>query len=246
MKIKISLPNVEAVKEEVKKGHPYPFQIAIQSSEFIQGALFHTIFSNIATKEYVKLDGSMDIMEKQFLEGTYSKDTYELSWKYFGKYIDVFRVSIMQSTLISMNSHWDWYIRKLSDFIEFSRAYTESPVLSGNLKKDFKRIGNTSIHHQIEILESVTGINFGFKQIDMDNLTELSLIRNLGMHNRWEIDAKYLEKTKIMGFELNEVRVVTPQELMTYHESFHRILLETCQKISIKYSKAPEYPVKDK
>lgn len=242
MSIKIPLLEAKRLAGAEIKGHPYPFQIALQSSEFIQGALFHTIFSNMASAEFAKTDGGMKVMEGRFTSGAYTKESYDMSWGIFAKYLDYFRVSMRQSVLISMNSHWDWYVRKLSSFIEFSRNYVESPELNSANKKDFARIGNCSISHQLKILQNVTGANFDISDSDTQNFQELSLIRNLGIHNRWEVDEKYLEKSRATNIEVDEVRELPLDELFSFHSSFHNVLHETCRKVSIKYAKSPDYP----
>ncbi len=35
-----------------------------------------------------------------------------------------------QNALIAMNSHWDWYVRNLADFMAFARANTEESKLT--------------------------------------------------------------------------------------------------------------------
>ncbi len=41
----------------------------------------------------------------------------------------------------------------------------------------------------------------------------MSLVRNLGLHNRWEVDSPYLAKTDRQGFEPGELRTVDVGEL---------------------------------
>lgn len=243
MKIKIPLLKVEDISAAKSRGHAYPFQIALQSAEFIHANMFHTIFSNIATSEYAKVEGAMEKMENKFLSGAYTKESYNMSWKCIKKYLDAFSVSTRQSVLITMSSHWDWYIRKLSDFIFFGREHIDSPVLSPKQDREFKRIGNCAITHQLNILESVSGVKFDLDSKDINNLAEISRVRNLALHNRWEVDERYIELSGKQEFEIGEVRVVPLDELFSWKDSFDNVLHTTCRIIAEKYESAPEYPI---
>jgi hypothetical protein len=64
------------------------------------------------------------------------------------------------------------------------------------------------------------------------------------MHNRWEVDERYLEMSPDCGLEVGELRIVPLEELFAWHHSFTNVLHETCRAISMKYVDAPEYPVK--
>jgi len=48
------------------------------------------------------------------------------------KYKEVFEVTVYQTVLIALNSHWDWYIRRLTEFIQFlSRKNAGSGHING-------------------------------------------------------------------------------------------------------------------
>ena len=224
-----------------RQAHPYPFHIAIKAGELIQGSLFYTIFSTRAASEYSKLDGSMEKMKDVFLQGSISDENYENSWLCLEKHSDIFRVGLLQSVLITMNSHWDWYIRSLCDFIRFSRVFIAEPALDNKLEKDFRRIGYSSISQQLGILQAVTTITFNLNVHDIKNIIMLSLIRNLGIHNGWQVDSRYIEKTGNTNLKVSDTLRVSVPEMQLYHESFYNILLETCSKVSMKYANVPNY-----
>jgi hypothetical protein len=70
----------------------------------------------------------------------------------------------------------------------------------------------------------------------------MSYVRNLGLHNRWEVDAFYLRKTLTAGWNVGEIRVVTIDELKTWVSSLTSLLTETSIPIAKKYFSAPDYP----
>ena len=71
---------------------------------------------------------------------------------------------------------------------------------------------------------------------DIANLKEMSRTRNLGLHNRWEVDERYLELTGREDFELGELRIVEIDEINRWYESLINTLGETCRKTAVAKS----------
>jgi hypothetical protein len=71
----------------------------------------------------------------------------------------------------------------------------------------------------------------------------MSLVRNLGLHNRWEIDAVYLKNTcNPLNWQVGEVRLVRASELLTWRNALDQLLMGTWSPIAQLYVGAPEYP----
>ena len=238
---KIPLPKV--TKFNTAKAHSFPFQIGYQTLEFLQGTIFYVSFADIAAGAYVRIPGAMDNIEKYFLERLYNKESYDQAWEYLHKYQEIFEKTVFSNVLISFCSHWDWYIRRLSDFIKFARTYVNSPNLSKSEEDDLKRISNISFTNQIEILEKASGIIFEISREIRDQLKEMTLVRNLGLHNRWEVDEKYLLYSKTKCFEIGDLRLVKIDELNCWHGGLISLITETSKLIAIKYLDAPDYPL---
>jgi len=240
MAIKIPLLPMEQSKDA--KAHCYPFQICMQTQEFLQASIFYAAFTDVATAEYIRIDGKLEEIEKSFTERLYSKETYDECWDYLQKYFDVFKKSAFQNVLVPLNSHWDWYVRRLAEFIAFAREHVESPTLNKAQQNDFCRIGNCPIYRQLEIIEIAAGLTLELDEKDIANLKEMSRTRNLGLHNRWEVDERYLELTGREDFELGELRIVEIDEINRWYESLINTLGETCRKTAVKYVSTPSYP----
>lgn len=236
------IPLLEMSQKDDAMAHKYPFQISLQTMEFLQASIFYAAFTDIATSEYIRIDGKMEEIENIFTDQLYSKQTYDECWGFLQKYFEIFKKGAFQNVIVSLNSHWDWYIRNLSAFIRFSREHVDSPELTTKQTKEFGRIGNNSIAHQLETLATVTGIEFEIDPNDIENLKEMSRVRNLGLHNRWEVDEKYLELSEGTEIELGEIRFVEIDELNLWYGSLINILGETCRKVALKYVEAPSYP----
>ena len=240
MSTRIPLP--EIVSREGSRGHPYPFQISKQTQQFIQALLFHLTITDTAKSEYMRLPGAFQKLESTLLEHSFSKDAIAECWDYLERYKGVFQGTLYQSVLIALNSHWDWYTRKLSEFVAFVRNHVASPTLSGKRKRAFENIGYKSITDQLDVFQAASGVAFNLEEDDLENLKEMSLVRNLGLHNRWEVDREYLRRSASTNLTEGELRIVEEGELGTWHASLITVLSETAKVVAIKYSAAPDYP----
>jgi len=104
-------------------------------------------FSRDSSQELIKISNKEDVRK--------------LGWKLLEKYKDVFKITVFQNVLVTINSHWDWYIRNLGNFVRFARTCFQSPLLNKTGKSDLNRIGFFSICQQLAILEKSCGISFG-------------------------------------------------------------------------------------
>lgn len=195
--MKIPLPPVS--KGPDAKAHPFPFQICFQTLEFLQGSIFYVSFADCATGEFIKLPGGMEKIEKLLVESLDSHETYEQAWGYLIKYQEVFQQSVFSNVLVSLCSHWDWYLRQLATFVIFSRNYISSPDLSKNETKEFFRIGYLPFLSQVQLMQKAVGCTLELSQNTQGQLQEMTFVRNLGLHNRWEVDEKYIQFSSRKG-----------------------------------------------
>jgi hypothetical protein len=232
--LKIPLPKY--IETDTKRTHAFPFLIGSQTLEFLQGSIFYASFSDMAAGEYVRIPGAMARIETRFLEEISRKD-YDASWKCLEKYKMIFENMVFSNVLIMFCSHWDWYIRRLSDFIIFALNYAQNATIP----KDLSRIENLPILIQIETLEKACGLKFSISQDERSQLKEMTLVRNLGLHNRWEIDEKYLLNSDTKGFEIGDIRFVRINELRNWHQILISLISETSIRIAKLYYYVPEF-----
>ena len=148
-----------------------------------------------------------------------------------------------QTALIAMSSQWDWYARNLGRFVEFARRYSTSPSLNAKQEKNLKRLGWLSINKQLEALSLGSGATFGIEEVHLENLREMSLVRNLGLHNRWEVDEDYIRLSKKTGSLGNgNLRLVEVSELYAWHGSWVAAISETARSVGVRYPDVPRYP----
>jgi len=241
MSIKIPLPKVTAKFDA--KAHPFPIQIAFQTQEFMQAAIFYAMFSDIAAGKFVRqTDGLTRVKDKLIAEGM-TNQLWEDGWKYLEKYQEYFSQAIFREVLISLRSYWDWYIRKLGRFVNVNRSLVTEKPLSKNMEDKITKIGFKEINEQIELLQKSCAISITIDATTSDLLYEMSLVRNLGLHNRWEVDAYYLAKTQSTGWSLNEVRNFNVTELQMWHSALVETINQTSIPVSIKFVRFSEYEV---
>jgi hypothetical protein len=237
---KIPLPLV--TKTADAKAHPYPIQVSLQTQEFIQAVLFYAMFADSAAGAYVRLPNALNNIEKKLIEEGLGKREWERGWDYLQKYQAIFNNTIFQNVVILMRSHWDWYIRQIGEFINFARVHLALPPLNKKQQSDLNRIGWSEITRQLVILEESCGIRLSLSPQILFDINEMSLVRNLGLHNRWEVDDFYLRKTSSSIWELRDVRIIEIGELQSWAGSLSKLLNETSLQIAIKYVAAPKYP----
>jgi hypothetical protein len=240
MGIKIPLPSV--TKAPNAKAHHFPAQAAVQTYEFILGILFYAMLSDTASGAYFRLPNALTQMEANLLSEGLSKKEWDRGWNILQKYMSVFENTVFQNVLMLMRSHWDWYIRQIGGFVRFSRNYVSSPLLDKKQQKLLDNVDRKEIKEQLEILKMACGITFNIPATIMESIKELSLVRNLGMHNRWEVDDFYLSKTSTSGWKLGDLRLVEINELRTWASSLNKLIDETSIPIALKYVSAPDYP----
>lgn len=240
MTIRIQLPDMERGQEA--KIHPYPFRIGIQTLEFMQGSLFFASLVDMASGAYIRQPDGMANIERAFLEKVDSPKTYDDAWKIIGKYQAVFEKVSFQSVLIAMNSHWDWYARKLIDFILFARKDLNQPMLGKSEKKWLARFSSLPMGEQLEAIEIAAGIKLTLTEEEKSELQEMTLVRNLGLHNRWEIDNRYLERTVKVGYQLGELRIIDVEELNRWHRTFINVIQAISLEVALVFVRANDYP----
>jgi hypothetical protein len=126
--------------------------------------------------------------------------------------------------------------------VSFARNHVSSPALDRNQQKNLARIAWKEITQQLTILEESCGIRFNLSHAILSDINEMSLVRNLGMHNRWEADDYYLNKTSSSNWDLKDVRLIEIAELRSWSGSLSKLINESSLEIAIKYAGAPDFP----
>ncbi len=237
---RVPLPKVVIQKDA--KAHPFPCQIAFQTREYMQGVVFYFICADRAAGEFVRLPNGLNMLKAILLKDGMQEQDWESGWNYLEKYQKLFQGVVFQNVLIVIRSCWDWYVTKLAEFIIFARENTDDALMGSNLKK-LRKITNPGILEQISIVEQACKLDFRVSEKTKQHIKEMSLVRNLGLHNRWEVDQDYLGKTfEYNRWQLGDIRTFDIPELKLWHGSLIDLISKTWKPMAIQYVSAPPYP----
>lgn len=237
---RVPLPKVLVKKDA--KAHPFPCQIAFQTQEFIQGIVFWFTCADEAAGAFIRLPNGLNMLKASLLRAGMREETWEFGWDYLSKYKSLFESVVFQNVLVAIRSYWDWYINKLSEFIIFAQENTGNALMKRELK-DLQRITRPEILEQISKMEKVCKLDFEVSEQTKQSIKEMSLVRNLGLHNRWEVDQEYLNKTSQKNrWRIGNIRTFDSKELGLWYRSLLDLINKTCRPVAIKYASAPKYP----
>jgi hypothetical protein len=219
--------------------HLFPIKIALRAQQLIQGSLFYDVFVDTATGLYVRVipDAEGTIKAKMVKDGI-NEETYETSWSCFRAYLNEFQNPIYHRTIFSIISHWDWFISNLGRFINFGEK-----ILSPRKQpdKNLLKLSFKPFSKQIEIIKKESRTPLIIDQEIIDLVEEMNLVRNIGMHNEWDVDETYLKYTKTKQFKFGQKRIFDISEMTRWHGAFLKLIDTLSSEIAIRYSHVPNF-----
>lgn len=150
---------------------------------------------------------------------------------------------VFQSVLITLCSHWDWYVRKLARFILFARDKLQQDPLPSGVLATLRKPDHSSIRRQLDAIGEAAGFPLPLEESEVGELAEMSQVRNLGLHNRWEIDELYAQRSGAKSSVLGELRVVDVSELQRWHSLLIRLVHKSAFNCATSFRDAPPYTI---
>lgn len=220
--------------------HLYPMKIALRAQRLIQGILFYDVFTDTATWLFASTNKDAEKLVQEHLinHAGWRKDTYEISWQCFSDYLNEYQHPIRQHAVFSMISQWDWFISKLGKFIYFAEK-SNSPQKATS--KELLKLNKKPFKIQLEVIKSQISISFDENEDAINLIHEMHLVRNLGMHNNWEVDDIYLEGRLKCGFKLGDKREFEISELERWHKALIQLIDKLASETALYYANAPFY-----
>lgn len=241
----ITIPLPPLTMRADASAHPYPIQIGLQTEEFLQATVFYVIFADLAAGQRVKQPGAIQEIENELLTNGLDCKALNDGWAFLTKYIALFSEFAVQNAPIIMRNHWDWYIRRLGAFVEFGRTKCIGLPYSKEIEKQLPLLGKKEmpLANQLDILRQATGLPLTIDITMMKAAQEMSLVRNLGLHNRWEVDEVYIKNSSHSGnWTVGEVRLVHASELVAWRAALSQLLIGTWSPIAQLFVNVPNYP----
>jgi hypothetical protein len=239
--MRIPLPIITETTGE-RRAHPFPLQIAFQTLELMQASVFHAMLLDEAAGQRVRQPNGVEEVDEALLRAGLNKAILDQGWKFLGKYQTLFDRFATQSVLIALRSQWDWYIRNIGRFILASKRTEAHGALSRAAEKNLKTIGFKDIHSQISVLLEVK-IDVWVPESVSEAVREMSLVRNLGLHNRWEVDGYYVKESKTSGWNIGEIRVFEASEIEKWHQGLVWLVKETWPSVAERFKDAPDFNI---
>jgi hypothetical protein len=233
------IPLPPATQNGEAKAHPFPIQIGYQTLEFLHGAIFYATVTDLATGAYIKHHQGRAKLEEHMESLGLEVDAHAKGWEILQKYESIFTSLPFQSVLVSLCSHWDWYVRRLSGFIRAGRTHLGELPLTKDQEQKLKRADRLPLNEQLQILSTASGVDFDLTESDINLLYEMSLVRNLGLHNRWEVDDTYLSQSQSTSYSVGDIRDLSSSELGQWHKLLIKLINHSSINVAIKYVGAP-------
>lgn len=237
---RIRLPSYQRKPESPV--HPFPYQVSMRALELLQAATFYPAFMDCAFGLY--RDSTSDVMNQlhqAFIAAGMSQADWEMNTDCLEKYIEFLPSPLMQSAVVAGLSQWDWYVGKLGRFIKFAREYGPKPTMKEAMEHNLPLIPLRPFSEQIQILNQASDNTLHISEYCIDDLREMILVRNLGVHCNWEVTAYYLKSTKTTGWSLGDTREVSIGELEVWRDALYSIINDTSRHFSVMYSKVPDF-----
>lgn len=236
--VKIPLPHIVIAPD--RQAHPYPFQIALQAQEFLQGTLFQAVLADTAAGAYFRQPRAVEMIEKDLQQKGLASTALAQGWEILTKYKDAFEGWVFQSALISMNSHWDWYVRRLAGFLIHTRLHGSNCIaLTPKQETDLKRADFLAMEEQLALIAASAGIDLALLPNAGAELAEMTLVRNIGLHNRWEADERYLKRTQRPAMTVGDFRVISIDELRCWHGHLIDVISKSSIECAKRFHNAP-------
>lgn len=238
--MRIPLPDCH--RTAVATAHPYPIQVARQAQGFIQAAIFHVSLLDVAAGQRVRQPGAIQELETYYLSHGLAAQTWEESWSLVSRYKESLEAAIFQSVVVTLRSHWDWYVRRIGEFVLYCRSHVPSTQVTKPQSVALSEIGWKEFVKQLAILEAATGLALTLPAQTMDSIVLMTHVRNLGLHNRWEVDDQYLKSHPNCELAVGDIRPVSQVDLETWSTALRAGIQVTSVAIAKKYVAAPDYP----
>ncbi|TGL19768.1 hypothetical protein EHQ47_16865 [Leptospira bourretii] len=220
------------------KIYTYPFQIGLQTLEIVNANLFYIIFTDTAASLQVKKEnGIQEIYNKMKLDGASDKNI-EKGMEYFKEYEIILKSSVYMRFLTEMVAQWEFYLSEMQKFMQLNINLINPEILNNTLKKQFDRLTKLEILKQIDTITIIVDNKLKINESDKELLSEMFLLRNLGQHNRWECDEKYLHLSKQgKKWELGHLRMIKQEEVTEMYRAFSSTIRTITEALSLKFEK---------
>jgi len=232
---------------QVEGRHPHPIKVGLQTDLFIRASFDYEVTLGYIRAEFTKAEGAEERIRQLWLNRSWPDELWEHSKKAQLYCQHFLRNLLKQNSIISAVGHWDWFLRRQSEFVLWALETEAQSGVDDKIRRLASHIDQGSLRDQIGNLSQLTGCSFHIEETDLRHLDELGLLRNIGSHNRWEVDQKYLQRTKTRpesgGWRIGQYRTYSDQEWLVWQTALRgRATWLISKGIGERFRALPAYP----
>lgn len=224
------------------KAHRFPLIVGKETLELLQGTMFFLVLADTAAGITVQSPTGVAAVEERMRSRGYTEKVISQGWELLQNHRTRFESSVFQAALLQMRGQWDWFSRRIRDFAVFALKAEGAREPHRKVKQDLRRIDRLTVGGQIALYERLLECTLDLAPEQHQLIRESELVRNLGMHNRWEVDAEYLDKTARRGWHLGQMREFSSEDLTAWHAATIEAVSQLALVVATRFRAAPGFP----
>jgi hypothetical protein len=215
--------------------HPFPINLEMTTRRKVQGIFMYFTIVDNASHLFFKPDNpnALNLLIERLNQIGVSTKTFDSSWQDFVIYMESKPSTTVQQAIFNIEFAWDRFISEIKHFMIRGNEILNI-TLPDKEKRILKRLDKYSQREIIDYINKnieVTNIT----EREIVSITELCLLRNLGVHKDWVIDNDYSKKTTTQYKKIGELRDVDFSEFQIYFSDWMNILGKISRPISEFY-----------
>lgn len=224
--------------------HSYPIRTYVDADSTIQAYMDYMDGLGFSRRAITAQPGGLEMVLET---NGWSAERIEKSVAIQKRIAPLLRGFTLQNNIFIMAFQWDWFIYRIGRFALWGLEQENSPLLLKGLRKDLQRITALAVLKQVAHLELACDLKDTVTAAAMEDIEELGLMRNIGAHNRWEVDEKYMDKTKTVGptgpWKIGEYRVYGDAEWLKLNVSMRRDgTWKIAEAIAVRFKDLGDFP----
>jgi hypothetical protein len=214
--------------------HPFPKNLEITIRKRIQGIFTYLVITDHASYLHFanNPDGYQQLIDRLKSVG-FSNGIDDESWNDFKLILNEKPHPLNQQVVFNIEFAWDRFLNEIGRFIVVANKEI-GITYSSKDERTIKRFHLAPFKEIVDCLNRNMGPTLIHDQ-EIDSVNELSLLRNLGVHNDWIIDEEYCTKTKNQNLIIGEIRDVTIEEVIPLYSDLLSSMSKIASLVSFQY-----------
>ena len=227
--IRYDLP--EVIPEDHPGEHPFPTRIALFTEAFIDTTISYLVINDRAVE--VGTGRGMQVMRivDSLIEEGASKEDLYFALKFGAEHRDFFQAFTRQNATVLLMNEWEWFHSRLMSFARWALRHEGGSLPSTN----------RGIVGEIRRIEEVARQTLPLTDEERDALNELEMVRDLGMHHRWEMDRRYINANRLSEDYIGVLRIPRYDEIMNWKRTLAKTVQHCAMEMGRRFVEAPDY-----